>query len=249
MRFFIEISYKGTNYHGWQRQPNANTVQQEIENCLSKLLKTDISVMGAGRTDTGVHAKQLFAHFDCDEITDKKTLLFKINNFLPKDIGVTDLFRVRDKAHARFDAKSRTYLYYVSMAKDAFNYELSALCLKDLDVERMNQAAQLLIGRQDFECFARAHSDVKTFLCDVTTARWEQKEQMLIFTITADRFLRNMVRAVVGTLLNVGSGKTSIEQFKAILASKDRSQAGASASAAGLFLTQVTYLDEIKNYE
>ncbi|MEP2934843.1 MAG: tRNA pseudouridine(38-40) synthase TruA [Gilvibacter sp.] len=249
MRYFIQISFKGTHYHGWQRQPNANTVQQEIENCLTKLLKSEISIMGAGRTDTGVHAKQLFAHFDSDEIIDIEHLLFKINNFLPKDIAVKKLFRVKDKAHARFDATSRTYMYYVSLAKDPFTHELNSMCLKDVDVAAMNNAAQLLIGKHDFECFARAHSDVKTFFCDVRKASWVQKEQMLIFTITADRFLRNMVRAVVGTLLNVGLGRTSLDQFKAIMASKDRSKAGASASAAGLFLTQVTYLDEIKDYE
>lgn len=239
----------GTAYHGWQRQPNANTVQQEVETCLNTIMGSQFSIKGAGRTDTGVHARELYAHFDVKTQLEPELLLYKLNSFLPPDIAIMDLFRVQSGAHARFDALERTYKYYISAQKDPLYKDRAMIHLKPLDLKIMNKASELLIGQQDFECFARAHSDVKTFICDVRHAEWVKEDQLLIFTITADRFLRNMVRAVVGTLLDVGLGKTSLDQFKEVLASKDRSKAGASAPAHGLFLEKIVYPDHLRDHE
>ena len=245
MRYFIEIAYNGKNYFGWQRQPKEMSVQQVIEESLSTLLREDIKITGAGRTDAGVHAKQLFAHFDFEAINDTKALVFRINSFLPKDISVVNIFQVKDNAHARFDAVAREYEYVISLRKDPFSQDFAYQLNKIPDVDLMNKTAELLFNHIDFQCFSRSKTDVKTYNCVVSKARWELIDNKLTFTISADRFLRNMVRAIVGTLLDVGFGKTSAEDFQAILNSKNRSKAGASAPAHGLYLTKVKYPEEI----
>jgi len=245
LRYFIEIAYNGKNYFGWQRQPKEMSVQQVIEESLSTLLREDIKITGAGRTDAGVHAKQLFAHFDFEAINDTKALVFRINSFLPKDISVVNIFQVKDNAHARFDAVAREYEYVISLRKDPFSQDFAYQLNKIPDVDLMNKTAELLFNHIDFQCFSRSKTDVKTYNCVVSKARWELIDNKLTFTISADRFLRNMVRAIVGTLLDVGFGKTSAEDFQAILNSKNRSKAGASAPAHGLYLTKVKYPEEI----
>lgn len=245
MRYFIEIAYNGKNYFGWQRQPKQMSVQQVIEESLSTLLREDIKITGAGRTDAGVHAKQLFAHFDFEAINDTKALVFRINSFLPKDISVINIFQVKDNAHARFDAVAREYEYVISLRKDPFSQDFAYQLNKIPDVDLMNKTAELLFNHIDFQCFSRSKTDVKTYNCVISKARWELIDNKLTFTISADRFLRNMVRAIVGTLLDVGFGKTSVEDFQAILNSKNRSKAGASAPAHGLYLTKVKYPEEI----
>lgn len=246
MRYFIDLSYFGKAYHGWQVQPNAITVQEEVERVLSTYLRQEIKVTGAGRTDTGVHARQLVAHFDAPDLGDLKQFCYKINAFLPNDIAFNQVYPVRADAHARFDAVARSYEYHIATRKDPFTQELAFQVPGELDVAPMNQAASILLKYTDFEAFSRTGSDVKTFNCQLTHAAWEVLPEGLIFTISADRFLRNMVRAVVGTLLEVGLGKCDLEQFRSIIQSKDRSKAGASAPAKGLYLTKVTYPDNIK---
>lgn len=247
LRYFIDLAYLGKAYHGWQIQPNAISVQEEVERVLSTLLREEIKVMGAGRTDTGVHARQLVAHFDSDEVKDPNELCFRANAFLPADIAFKAIYAVREDAHARFDATSRTYQYHLSFHKDPFTQDLAYRAPSKPDLHLMNQAAAIMMEYQDFEAFSRTGSDVKTFLCNISHAQWSVSDQGLIFTITADRFLRNMVRAVVGTLLEVGLGKCSLEAFRAIIESKDRSRAGASAPAHGLYLTAVNYPDNIRS--
>lgn len=244
MRYFIQFSYFGKAYHGWQNQPNAITVQEVLEKALSTLLRQKLSVVGAGRTDTGVHAKEMFAHFDFDEIGDREELVYRLNAFLPEDISVQGIFRMVPEAHARFDAVERTYEYWLVQEKNPFYFDFAHYAKHSLDLEAMNQAASLLLGHKDFECFSKSNSDVKTFLCNVKKAVWEKKEDKWVFTITADRFLRNMVRAIVGTLLDVGMGKINPEDIHAILESKDRGEAGVSVPAKGLYLTKVLYPKE-----
>lgn len=245
MRYFIQFSYFGKAYHGWQYQPNAVTVQEVLEQALSTLLKEKIALMGAGRTDAGVHAKQMFAHFNTKSIDDTKVLVQKLNSFLPTDIVVQLIFAVKDEAHARFDATQRTYEYWIVQHKNPFLHPFAHYVRKELDLDAMNTAAKLLLGRKDFECFSKSNSDVHTFFCNLTKAVWEHKDDKLVFTITADRFLRNMVRAVVGTLLDVGMGKKKVAEINEILESKDRGKAGASVPAKGLYLTQILYPKEI----
>ena len=240
MRFFIELSYKGTDYHGWQIQPNANSVQAEINKALSTLLNTKIEVMGAGRTDTGVHAKQMFAHFDCQQYLDGLELASKLNGFLPKDITINNINAVADDANCRFDALSRTYHYHIIQQKNPFN-TTAYLLYKNLDVDTMNLACKHLLGKQDFTSFSKVNTQTFTNNCNVMLANWAQKEGELIFTIKADRFLRNMVRAIVGTLLAVGEGKIKPEQVKEIIAKKDRGEAGTSVPAHALFLSSIEY--------
>ena len=240
MRFFIELSYKGTNYHGWQVQSNANSVQAEINKALSTLLNTKIEVMGAGRTDTGVHAKQMFAHFDCQQDLDGLELVSKLNGFLPKDITIHNINAVTDDANCRFDALSRTYHYHIIQQKNPFN-TTAYLLYKNLDVDTMNLACKHLLGKQDFTSFSKVNTQTFTNNCNVMLANWEQKEEELIFTIKSDRFLRNMVRAIVGTLLAVGEGKIKPEQVKEIIAKKDRGEAGTSVPAHALFLSNIEY--------
>lgn len=245
MRYFICFSYFGKAYHGWQNQPNAVTVQQVLEGALSTLLRQKITVTGAGRTDAGVHAKEMYAHFDVDKPVETVELTHRMNSFLPDDIAIAKVFRVRDDAHARFDAVERTYEYWVVQEKNPFYKDAAHFVWLPLDLDNMNKAASIIMEYDDFECFSKSNTDVKTFICDVKKAHWEKRNEKLVFTITADRFLRNMVRAVVGTLLDVGLGKTEPEAVRSIVESKDRGKAGVSVPAKGLYLTKVTYPETI----
>jgi len=250
LRYFIELAYKGTNYHGWQYQPGADTVQETLNKALSLLLKTEIDIVGAGRTDTGVHAKQMYAHFDYETEIDTPKLIHKLNSFLPKDIVVFTIIKVAEDAHARFDATKRTYEYHIHSVKDAFENEGSYQFQLPLDIDKMNEACQILIKHNDFECFSKVNTDVHTFNCVIFEAYWtrlgaKQNGNKLIFTISADRFLRNMVRAIVGTMINIGTGKISLADFEKIIESKDRSQAGFSVPAHGLYLTNIEYKFEV----
>jgi tRNA pseudouridine38-40 synthase len=241
VRYFIEFAYNGKNYHGWQYQPNSISVQEVLNKALSTLLRTETDVTGAGRTDAGVHAKQMFAHFDNEEITGIPLLIQKLNSFLPKDIVVYNLVALHQEAHARFDATARTYEYHMHTYKDAFENEGSWYYFHPLDVDRMNDAATLLFNFTDFKCFSKTHTDVNTFNCDIKEAFWVQHGTRLVFTISADRFLRNMVRAIVGTLVNVGLNKITVDDFSNIIKSRDRNKAGLSVPAHGLYLTKVVY--------
>lgn len=245
MRYFIEFSYFGKRYHGWQNQPNAISVQQVMEDALTRLLREPIALMGAGRTDAGVHAKQMFAHFDGSEIADMQHLVFRLNAFLPSDIAVQTVFKVSHDAHARFDALERTYEYWVVQEKSPFLDGYAHYVRQNLDIGAMNEAAKLLLDYEDFACFSKSNTDVKTFLCSIKKATWTQEKELLVFTIRANRFLRNMVRAIVGTLLDVGMGKSSAEDVKAIIKSGDRGKAGPSVPAKGLYLTKVLYPENI----
>ncbi|RKS02297.1 tRNA pseudouridine(38-40) synthase [Flavobacterium sp. 102] len=255
LRYFIELAYKGTNYHGWQYQPDASSVQETLNKALSIILKKEIDIVGAGRTDTGVHAKKMYAHFDYETDIDSKLIVHKLNSFLPKDIVIFDIRKVHDDAHARFDATKRTYEYHIHTFKDAFENDGSWLHQLPLDVDKMNRACQILFKYTDFECFSKTNTDVRTFNCVIFEAHWQQLEpkanrtesngNKLVFTIAADRFLRNMVRAIVGTMINIGLGKINLEDFEKIIESKDRGQAGFSVPAHGLYLTQIDY-DYIK---
>ena len=241
MRYFIEFAYNGKNYHGWQYQPHSISVQEVLNKALSTLLKQAIDVTGAGRTDTGVHAKQMYAHFDFDKELDSSFWTKKLNAFLPKDIVVYRIIPLHDDAHARFDATSRTYEYHIHTFKDAFDNETSWYYFHKLDVEKMNEAAKILFEYKDFKCFSKTHTDVKTFNCVMMEANWKQNGNKLVFTVAADRFLRNMVRAIVGTLVNVGQGKLTLQEFREIIESRDRNKAGFSVPAHGLYLTKVAY--------
>ncbi|WP_026706494.1 tRNA pseudouridine(38-40) synthase TruA [Flavobacterium soli] len=245
MRYFIKFSYKGTNYHGWQYQPNATSVQETLTKALSVVLNSELEIMGAGRTDTGVHAKEMFGHFDFQKEIEIPTLIHKLNSFLSKDIAVHDIIPVHDEAHARFDATKRTYEYHINTTKNVFLEELSWYYHQKLDVNLMNEAGKILLKHMDFQCFSKVHTDVNTFNCKITEAFWKQENDQLVFTISADRFLRNMVRAIVGTLVYVGLGKITLEDFNAIVESKDRGKAGFSVPAHGLYLTEIKY-DYIK---
>lgn len=246
MRYFIQLSYNGSAYHGWQIQPNAVTVQETIQDALSKLLNTNISITGAGRTDTGVHAFQMFAHFDVDETFDTENLTFKLNSFLPKDIAIQSIFQVNADAHTRFHAIKRSYDYKISLKKNVFLFDYTHYVHQKLDVDKMNEAANILLEYTNFQCFSKSNTDVKTYNCKIEQAQWKQEGNLLIFTISADRFLRNMVRAIVGTLLNIGLSKIAVSDMHKILASKDRSEAGFSVPSKGLYLTEVLYPDNIK---
>lgn len=242
LRFFIEIAYKGTNYHGWQIQPNVISVQEHINKAFSVILKSKIEVVGAGRTDAGVHAEQLYAHFDFNEVLDPNLIKYKANSLLPNEIVIKNIFEVNADSHARFDASKRSYEYRIFLGRNPFEIETTwQLNNKKLNVDKMNEAAKILLTFSNFKCFSRTNTGVKTYDCKIIHANWELENKKLIFHISADRFLRNMVRAIVGTLLSVGMGKTSIEEFKNIIKSKDRSNAGTSAPAQGLFLTEVIY--------
>ena len=241
-RYFFEISYDGTHYLGWQKQTKGCTVQGNIENALSKLCSMKpVSIMGCGRTDTGVHAKKYFFHTDFDTQIDVAEYRYKLNIMLDKTIAVHDIFPVSDDFHARFNAIQRTYKYFIHFYKDAFKENKSWWISQELDLTQMKKAAKLLIGEIDFEAFAKKHTDVKTHICAVTKADFILKDGGLIFEISANRFLRNMVRSVVGTLIEVGQKKMSVEEFRQIIDSKSRQNAGASAPAAGLFLWDVVY--------
>ena len=241
MRYFITFSYNGSSFHGSQTQPNGNTVQAEMEAAFATILREPIALTFAGRTDAGVHADKMVAHFDVEKAV-PVNLGARLNNLLPDSIAVIDLCRVTDEAHARFDALERTYHYRITTRKDPFLYINHTRVAKGLDFEAMNSAAKALLGKQDFASFCRTHTDVKTTICDVREARWVQEnETEAYFVIRADRFLRNMVRAVVGTLFEVGKGKMTAEQFKVVIEAHDRCKAGHSAPAEGLSLVEIIY--------
>jgi tRNA pseudouridine38-40 synthase len=246
LKYFLEISYNGSTFHGWQFQPNAITVQETIENALKTLLKEEIKIVGAGRTDTGVHAKHMCAHFDYSKEFELGELKNNLNSFLNQEIYIKDIYRVDKEAHARFSATSREYEYYISLVKDVFNYETSHFIQQDLNIEKMNQAISIIKDYEDFEAFSKSKTDVKTYLCNIISCSIIEKENILIFRIKANRFLRNMVRAIVGTILEVGLGKISPEEVQNIIKSKDRSKAGPSMPAHALFLTKIEYPSNIK---
>ena len=244
MRYFIDISYDGSNYHGWQIQPNADTVQHQINLAFSTILNEEINVLGAGRTDTGVHAKKMIAHFDTNQTIDFEKFKYRINGFLKKDISLNDIYKVKEDAHARFSAISRTYEYRVSRTKNPFSVN-SYFLLRDLDFQSMKKACKFLHGSHDYTSFAKLHSENYTNNCEVYIANWKEDENSLIFTIKANRFLRNMVRAIVGTLIEIGEGKISFSDIETILMSKDRAKAGYSVPANGLSLIDIEYPKEI----
>lgn len=247
MRYFIYFAYDGTNYHGWQIQPNAHSVQAELNGALSTILRTETMVTGAGRTDTGVHARMMVGHFDADEI-DTLKLAEHLNRLLPHDIAVWRIERVADDAHARFDAVSRTYHYDICLCKNPFVRHFATRMYYTLDFDRMNEAAQSLIGTHDFSSFSKAGTDTKTNVCTITCAHWKELEPgFWRFEITANRFLRNMVRAIVGTLLLVGRGKLNPADVAHIIAQRNRNMAGESVPACGLSLVDVVY--ENVNYK
>lgn len=241
MRYFIEFSYNGKNYFGYQIQPREITVQEELEKALSTLLREEIKTTGAGRTDTGVHAKKMFAHFDTLQILDEN-LPKKLNSFLPPDISIKKIFKVKDDFHARFDATFRTYEYYISLEKNPFTQDSSwQMWRRNLGIDKMNEACKILFEYEDFTSFAKLHTDNKTNLCKIYKAFWEQNGTELKFTISADRFLRNMVRAIVGTMVEIGNGKLKPEDLCKIIEDKNRNSAGTSAPSQGLFLVEVGY--------
>ncbi|WP_177764604.1 tRNA pseudouridine(38-40) synthase TruA [Flavobacterium sp. I3-2] len=241
MRYFIEFAYKGTNYHGWQMQPDAISVQEVLTKATNIILKDSFELVGAGRTDAGVHAAQMYAHFDTETVFDPQEIVRKLNSFLPEDIAVFSIFEVKDEAHTRFDATARTYEYHIHLKKNVFSKDLSWYHYRKLNIDKMNEAAKILLEYEDFECFSKTHTDVFTFNCTLTEAFWQLKDDNLIFTISANRFLRNMVRAIVGTLINIGLEKIKVEEMRNIIESKNRGKAGFSVPAHGLYLTKVTY--------
>ncbi len=245
-RYFIYLAYNGTNYCGWQVQPNGPTIQETLESALATFLREPVAVTGAGRTDAGVHARLMVAHFDWKEpFACLPSLVEKLNRILPRDIAVYRIVPVRPDAHARFDATSRTYHYYLTACKDPFQYNYVYKIHGEPDIPRMNEACRMLYDYIDFTSFSKLHTDVKTNNCRISNACWERQGDQWVFTITADRFLRNMVRAIVGTLLEVGRGKLAPEGFRDIIEARDRGKAGTSAPGHALFLTGITYPEEL----
>jgi tRNA pseudouridine38-40 synthase len=247
-RYFIRLSYNGSGYHGWQFQPNARSVQESLQEALSVILKEKVPVTGAGRTDTGVHAREYYAHFDFSRPLDTAEcaqLTYNLNGYLPFGIAIGSVFPVREDAHARFSATLRTYQYVISRSKSPFLYPYSYYFSGKLDLHLMNEAAKLIMQNRDFSSFAKSPSDTKSTVCTIRKAIWHEERDLLIFTISADRFLRNMVRAIVGTLLEVGQGKRKLNELQDVFSKKDRSAAGFSVPAEGLFLTGILYPEEI----
>ncbi|NTW24649.1 MAG: tRNA pseudouridine(38-40) synthase TruA [Lentimicrobium sp.] len=243
-RYFIQLAYNGSGFHGWQIQPNAHTVQAEIQQALSLIAAASIELTGAGRTDTGVHARQFFAHFDRENLMDTAELFqlaYKLNRFLPSSILINEIFRVQPDIHARFSAITRTYRYYISRQKDPFSNSLSWIYTTDLDVDVMQQAAEIIKEYTDFTCFSKTRTQTKTNDCAIFESYFEQKGPLLIYHVKANRFLRNMVRAIVGTLQEVGKGNIGIEDFRMIIEKGTRSDAGMSVPACGLFLEEIEY--------
>ena len=250
MRYFIRFAYDGTAFHGSQRQPNGITVQQTMEQALAMIFREEVPLTFAGRTDAGVHAREMYAHFDIPDDENSKLLIqnskFRLNGILPDSIAIFDIYPVTDDAHARFSATRRTYEYHIVDHKDPFLCQQATRVRLGLDFAAMNEAARLLIGKQDFASFCRTNTDVKTTICDLTRAEWKELGNgHAVFTIAADRFLRNMVRAVVGTLFEVGRGKITKEQFAQVITQHNRCAAGDSAPAEGLFLTHIEYPQDI----
>jgi len=246
LRYFIELSYFGKAYHGWQNQPNSVSVQELLERNLSKVMGSSIAVVGAGRTDAGVHARQMFAHFDNENTIDKNLLKYKLNSMLPKDIAVSEIYKVKEDAHTRFDAISRSYEYHIIQEKDPFNKDSAWFLKYKLDVENMNRAAAILQEYTNFKCFSKSRTDVKTYNCRIDEAKWKLDRNKLVFHITADRFLRNMVRAVVGTLVEIGQHKYPVSHMHKVIESEDRGMAGTSVPAHGLYLTRIKYPENIR---
>jgi tRNA pseudouridine38-40 synthase len=241
-RYFLRLSFLGTNYHGWQLQENAHSVQAEINSALSTLLKHQTETAGCGRTDTGVHARMFYAHFETPSvIEDPADFLHHLNCILPKDIAVQQLIEVEPTQHARFAATSRTYEYHLHQKKNPFLNESSYFFPSEINIEKMNSAAQFLLGQNDFSSFSKSRTQVNHFNCHITDAHWLQNSEQLMFRISADRFLRSMVRTIVGTLLDVGEGKISEDDFKKIIEGKSRREAGTAVPAHGLYLTDVKY--------
>lgn len=240
-RYFIELSYDGTNYHGWQVQPNAVTVQEVLDRALSTVLRTPIETVGCGRTDTGVHATEFFAHYEVESSMAIDKVVHSLNSVLPPDIAIKNIFPVDDEVHARFSATLRSYQYHIHFNKDPFKHGYSWLLRDEPDIDLMNQAAQIMMQYTDFSCFSKSNTQVKTNNCKISRAEWLRTDDGMVFHISADRFLRNMVRAVVGTLLMVGRKEVTPEGIREIINSKDRSNAGTSVPACGLYLTEVKY--------
>ncbi len=245
-RYFIYLSYKGTSYHGWQYQPNGISVQEVLAKALSTILRCDTEITGAGRTDTGVHARTMVAHFDTEaNLSEPEKFSDKLNSILPNDIAVWKIVNVKADAHARFDAISRKYEYHLITSKNVFRTEFAARFNHQLNFDKMNEAAAILFEYCDFTSFSKLHTDVKTNNCNITEAGWVKSDDEWVFNIRADRFLRNMVRSIVGTLLEVGRGRISAEQFRQIIEAKDRCKAGMSVPAHGLFLIDIQYPEDI----
>ena len=244
-RYFLDVSYKGTRYHGWQIQKNAFTVQEALEIGLSTYFRTPISVMGSGRTDTGVHAIMQICHFETDQEIEREKFLQAINGILPKDISINSIREVKSNAHARFSTKSRSYVYRMILQKSPFIEDYVWRHYYNPDINRMNEASKILLEHDDFECFSKIHTDVKHFRCEIKSAHWEQKDGELQFHITANRFLRGMVRAIVGTLVSIGLGKREPEEMHQIIESRNRENAGKSAPASGLFFSHIEYSEDI----
>ena len=246
MRYFIKLAYDGTAYHGWQAQKNAISIQKVLTDALAMMLREDVSLTGCGRTDTGVHAREYFAHMDSEKELSREQvgkLVFNLNSYLGKDIAVYDIFCVKADVHARFSAIQRTYRYYINLTKDPFSVNRSYYHNGSFDTGMMNRGAELIMKYPDFTSFSKVDSDTKTKICKITAAHWERNGDLLVFTISANRFLRNMVRAIVGTLLDLGSGKMSLRELKLVIEAKNRSDAGDSVPACGLFLEKVEYKD------
>ncbi|MEJ8802503.1 tRNA pseudouridine(38-40) synthase TruA [Pontibacter sp. H249] len=245
MRYFLEIAYDGGRFHGWQVQPNALSVQEVLDDSLSKILREEISTTGSGRTDTGVHASQQFVHFDTDQQLDPQHIVYRLNRILPDDIAAKNLYLVTDEAHARYDAFARTYHYHITLTRNPFKRYYAWYHSQHLDVEKMNEAAAILLRYEDFTTFSKVKGDTKHYRCSMYEAVWRQQGEELLFTIKANRFLRGMVRLVVGALADVGRGKLSIAAFEQIIASQDRSKASGAAPAEGLYLAKVEYPEYI----
>ena len=241
MRYFLEIAYDGTRFHGWQVQPNAISVQQVLDDCLSKILRETINSTGSGRTDTGVHASQQFVHFDSARQLDLQQVVYRLNRILPADISAYNLYLVPEEAHARYDAFARTYHYHITLAKNPFKRYYATYLSRPVDVEKMNEAAAVMLRYENFTTFSKVKGDTKHYNCTMYEAVWRQEGKELLFTIRANRFLRGMVRALVGTLLEVGEGKLSVDGFGDVIRSRDRNRAGRAVPAEGLFLTDVVY--------
>jgi tRNA pseudouridine38-40 synthase len=240
LKYFLDIAYNGTKYHGWQVQQNAHTVQHELNNALQKLFQYPVETLGSGRTDTGVHAVQQFVQMELDKELSEEHIL-KLNGILPNDIVIKKFFKVREDVSARFDAMSRTYHYKICPVKDPFHRGLAYLFYKELDIDKMNKAAKSLFKYKDFQAFSKVKTSVDHFLCDIIKAEWKKKNGLMVFEIEANRFLRGMVRSIVGTLIEVGLGRMSLTEFEKIIQSKDRKNAGRSVPAEGLYLMKIKY--------
>lgn len=245
MRYFFEVSYNGSAWHGWQAQKNAKTVQGELEDKLTTVFRKKISITGSGRTDTGVHCLQQYFHIDLNAEISDPYILYKLNSYLPPSIALLSFYAVPPEAHARFDAISREYEYIICRIKDPFMVGKALFYFRDLDVKEMQKASKLLIGEKDFKCFSKVKTDVNTFVCNIYEAEWVEIGNRLLFKIKANRFLRGMVRAIVGTMLDIGEGKIKAEDMTDILQSGDRSMAGSAAYASGLYLKRVIYPESI----